>query len=237
MLTLSVSIDHIAMVREAGRRGSPDPVHAAVLAELGGAGGITCHLQSERSHVQERDLRLLKQTVKTKLNLEMSPTTEMVQFAMDILPHSVTLVPEKRTESEIEGGLDVIVSEKDISGVVDALQRNNVTVSLFVNPDIRQIKAAKRTGAAIVEIHTGHYANALGDKQAEEYYKFTDAVVAAHKFGLRVRAGHSLDYGNAQLVSKTKYIEELIIGHAVVARACLTGMDTAVRDMKTLITG
>lgn len=235
MATLGVNIDHIATLREARKGAQPDPVAAAVLAELAGAHGITCHLREDRRHIQERDVRLLKQTVKTHLNLEMAPTSEMVQFAMDILPTMVTLVPEKRSELTTEGGLDVLVMEREIASVVETLQRNNIVVSLFIDPDLKQIKAAKRVNAVAVEVHTGHYANALGQKQAEEYYRVADAIIASHKLGLVVNAGHGLDYTNVTRISRIEHVAELNIGHSIVARASLTGMEKAVRDMLALI--
>jgi len=235
MASLGVNIDHIATVREARKGANPDPVQAAVLAELAGAQGITCHLREDHRHIQERDVRVLKQAVKTHLNLEMAPTAEMVQFAIDILPYMSTLVPEKREELTTEGGLDVIGGEKEIAKAVETLQRNNVIVSLFIDPDIRQIKAAKRTGAAFVEIHTGLYSNAIGEKVQEEFYRIADSVIAAHKLGMNVNAGHGLDYTNVTPVAKLENIKELNIGHSIVARACLVGMDTAVRDMLALM--
>ncbi len=235
MATLGVNIDHIATVRETRKGQSPDPVEAAVLAELAGANGITCHLREDRRHVQDRDVRILKKTVKTHLNLEMAPTAEMVQFAVDVLPYMATLVPEKRAELTTEGGLDIVASEREISSVVETLQRNNVRVSLFIDPDLKQIKAAKRTGASTVEIHTGLYANATGDSRSEEIYRLTDSVIASHKLGLRVNAGHGLDYSNVMGIARLDHIEELNIGYSIVARACLVGMDRAVRDMLALI--
>lgn len=235
MATLGVNIDHIATIREARKGNSPDPVEAAVLAELAGAHGITCHLREDRRHIQDRDVRLLKQVVKTHLNLEMAPIPEIVQFAVDILPWMATIVPEKRAELTTEGGLDVIVAERDITQVVETLQRNNIRVSLFIDPDIKQIRAAKRTGAAAVEIHTGYYANAMGDKQTEEYYRISDAVMAANKLDMQVNAGHGLDYTNTELIAQLDNIAELNIGHSIVARASLVGMDRAVRDMLKLV--
>jgi len=235
MATLGVNIDHIATVREARKAASPDPVEAAVLAELAGANGITCHLREDRRHIQDRDVRILKKTVKSHLNLEMACTTEMIQFAVDLLPFMTTLVPERRAELTTEGGLDVVAAERELSGAVETLQRNNVRVSLFIDPDLKQIKAAKRTGASAVEIHTGQYANASGDRRKEELYRLTDAVIAANKLGLLVNAGHGLDYNNVEAVAALEHIEELNIGFSIVARACLVGMERAVRDMLALV--
>lgn len=235
MVTLGVNVDHIATIREARKGVNPDPAQAAVLAELAGAGGITCHLRTDRRHIQDRDVRVLKQVVKTHLNLEMGPTAEMVQFAIDILPYMSTLVPENRAELTTEGGLDVAGNEREIAQVVESLQRNNILVSLFIDPDIKQIKAAKRIGASTVEIHTGYYANAVSDHRTEEYYRIADAVMAAQKLALHINAGHGLDYTNVTPIARLSHVEELNIGHSIVARASLVGMEQAVRDMLALM--
>jgi pyridoxine 5-phosphate synthase len=237
MATLGVNIDHIATIREARKGVSPDPVQAAVLAELAGAHGITCHLREDRRHIQDRDVRILKQVVKTHLNLEMAPTADMVQFAMDILPYMATLVPEKRAELTTEGGLDVISNEKEIAGVVEVLHRNNILVSLFIDPDVKQVRAAKHTGVTTIEIHTGQYANAVGENQTDEYYRIVNAAVAANKMELDVNAGHGLDYHNVRKIAEIEHVREMNIGHSIIARSCLVGMDLAVRDMLMLVEG
>lgn len=228
---LTLNLDPVVVLREAGNTSNPDPVHAAVVAELAGVHGIACHLHSNRSTIQERDVRILRQTVKTSLNLEIAPNNENIQFATDILPDRVTLVAEKDPSNPKAGALDVLVLEKEIKNVVDSLHRNNTPVCLFVDPDTNQIKAAKRVQAAMVEIHTGYYANASGEKQVEEHYRLVNAVVAAQKFGLRVHMGGGLDYGNVESVARLDGVEELHIGHAIVAKASLVGLDKGIREM------
>lgn len=232
---LSLNLDPVVVLREAGNTGNPDPVHAAVVAELAGAHGVACHLRSNRSTVQERDVRILRQTVKTSLNLEIAPNNENIQFATDILPDRVTLVAEKDPANPKASALDALVLEKEIKSVIDSLHRNNTPVCLFVDPDIKQIKAASRSGAALVEVHTGYYANASGEKQVEEHYRLANAVVAAHKLGLRVHMGAGLNYGNVESVAKLDGVEELHVGHAIVAKASLVGLDRAIREMIDLI--
>ncbi|MBD3391150.1 MAG: pyridoxine 5'-phosphate synthase [Chitinivibrionales bacterium] len=235
MPTLGVNIDHIATLRQARGGKEPDPLQAAVLAELAGAHGITAHLREDRRHMQDRDIYLLKQTVTTHLNLEMAATSEMVQVAMDVTPHMATLVPEKREERTTEGGLAVRGKERDLEKIIENLHEHNILVSLFVDPDIQQIKAAARSGASHVELHTGYYANASGQAQDDELAKLQDAAIAAHKLGLRVNAGHGLNYRNTSRVADLDHIEELNIGHAIISRAALVGMDLAVRDMLALL--
>lgn len=235
MAALGVNVDHIATIRQARGGTEPDPVKAAVLAELSGANGITAHLREDRRHIQDRDIYLLKQVVSTHLNLEMAAIPEMVHIAADVLPYMATLVPERREERTTEGGLAVAGKERDLEKTVESLQENNVLVSLFIDPEIQQIKAARRIGATCVELHTGYYANARGQARAEELAKLSDAALAAAKLGLRVNAGHGLDYGNTAPVAAIAEIEELNIGHAIVSRAALMGIDNAVRDMVSLV--
>jgi pyridoxine 5-phosphate synthase len=235
MATLGVNIDHIATLRQARGGREPDPVQAAVLAELAGASGITAHLREDRRHMQDRDIYLLKQVVTTHLNLEMAATQEMTDLAVDVLPWMVTLVPEKREERTTEGGLDVRGKETDLAKKIRTLQDNNILVSLFVNPDVQEVRAARKVGATHVELHTGLYANAAGAAAAEELQRLRDAAFVAVKHGLRVNAGHGLNYRNARPVAQLDGVEELNIGHAIIARASLAGMESAVRDMLALL--
>ncbi|MGF1460363.1 MAG: pyridoxine 5'-phosphate synthase [Leptolyngbyaceae cyanobacterium] len=238
MPTLGVNIDHIATIRQARRTVEPDPVAAAVLAELAGADGITVHLREDRRHIQEQDVRLLRQTVRTHLNLEMAATPEMVNIALDIKPDYVTLVPEKREEVTTEGGLDVAGQCDRIAQVVSTLQNAGMPVSLFINAEPEQIAAAKKTGAKFVELHTGRYAEAQGEaEQTEELSYLTVGTKEAIAAGLRVNAGHGLTYQNTYLVAKIEGMEELNIGHTIISRASLVGMERAVREMKQVMRG
>ena len=235
MATLSVNIDHIATLRQARRAPDPDPVAAAVLCELAGAHGITCHLREDRRHIQDRDLQLLRQTVKTRLNLEMAATEEMVKIAMGQRPDMVTLVPEKRAELTTEGGLNAVGLSETLEPAIRRLQEQNILVSLFVDPDLRQVKAAARLRADYVELHTGHYANARGSAKAEALAVIKDMAFAASKLGLGVNAGHGLDYLNTPFVAGIEVVEDLAIGFSIIARAALVGLDRAVRDMLKII--
>lgn len=236
MATLGVNVDHIATIRQARGGNDPDPVHAAVLAELAGATGITAHLREDRRHIQDRDIYILKQVIKTHLNLEMALTPEIMKIAIDVLPFMVTLVPEKREERTTEGGLLVREHEKELSKAIETFRHNHILVSLFIAPDLNEIKAAKRVGATHIELHTGAYANATSAGSVlEELGKLKDAAMAANKFGLHVNAGHGLNYRNVADVARIDYMEDLNIGHSIVARASLVGMDSAVRDMIALI--
>ncbi len=235
MVTLGVNVDHIATLRQARGGDEPDPVQAAVLAELAGAHGITAHLREDRRHMQDRDIYLLKQTATTHLNLEMAFTSEMVQIALDVCPYMVSLVPEKREERTTEGGLNVRGKERDLAKGIDSFRENNILVSIFIDPDIQQLKSAVKTGATHVELHTGYYANATGQAQSDELHRLQDAAIAAHKLGLVVNAGHGLNYRNVAPVARLDYVEELNIGHSIISRASLIGMDNAVRDMLALI--
>ena len=236
MTTLGVNVDHIATLRQARGGHDPDPLQAAVLAELGGARGITAHLREDRRHVQDRDIYLLKQLVTTHLNMEMAPTPEMTNIAVDVLPFMVTLVPEQRQELTTEGGVPVREREKEFSKAVETFRDHKILVSLFINPDINDVKAAKRIGATHVELHTGYYANANGATSvAEELGKLQDAALVAVKLGLHLNAGHGLNYLNVSPVARIEGMQELNIGHAIVARASLIGMEAAVRDMVALL--
>jgi len=236
MVRLAVNVDHVATIREARGGKEPDPVAAAVLAETAGADGIICHLREDRRHIKDRDLKLLKEVVKTHLNLEMAATEEMIGIALSVAPDMVTLVPERRQELTTEGGLDVVSQVDYLKEVVSRLRASNIVVSLFVDPDIRQIKAAARVGADYVEIHTGEYANAEDiETQMEELEKIKSMALAASKLGLGVSAGHGLNYQNVRSVAQVEKIEELNIGHSIISRAVFVGMERAVRDMIALI--
>lgn len=236
MPKLGVNIDHVATVRQARRTFEPDPVRAAIICELAGADGIVAHLREDRRHVQDRDLDIIKQVVNRKLNLEMAATDEMVEKALGILPDQVTLVPERREELTTEGGLDVRKQTRDLSRVVETLQGKGITVSLFIDPEEEQIKASVETGAGAVEVHTGRYAETYlkGDFR-EELRRVATAVEIAKKTHLSVHAGHGLTYENVELVAKIGGIEELNIGHTIIARAVLVGLERAVRDMIALV--
>jgi len=235
MATLGVNIDHIATLRQARGGKDPDPVQAAVLSELAGAHGITAHLREDRRHMQDKDIYMLKQVVTTHFNLEMAATDEMLQIAIDVLPWMATLVPERREERTTEGGLAVAGREKELTKAIESLQNHAILVSLFIAPDIQEIKAAKRCGANYVELHTGFYANAARQARADELEKLTIAAEYAHRTGLRVNAGHGLNYHNVSVIADIPHVEELNIGHAIIARAALTGIEAAVRDMLALI--
>ncbi len=238
MPTLGVNIDHVATIRQARRTVEPDPVGAAVLAELAGADGITVHLREDRRHIQDRDVRLLRQTVRTHLNLEMAATDEMVSIALEIRPDYVTLVPERREEVTTEGGLDVAGQIDRMQQVVDALQQANIPVSLFIDADSAQIDAAAIVKAKFIELHTGRYAEAKDDaSRAQELTFLKKGCQQALAAGIRVNAGHGLTYWNVYPVACLPGMEELNIGHTIVSRAVLVGMERAVREMKQAIRG
>jgi len=233
---LGLNVDHVATVRQARGGIEPDPVTAAAMGELAGAEGITIHLREDRRHIQDRDLEILRQTVKTKLNLEMAATQEMVRTALKTKPEQVTLVPEKRQELTTEGGLDVILNLKSITDTVKRLQGGGIVVSLFVDPNQEQIKAANKTGADYIEIHTGSYAEARDWKsQQQELENIDTAIKLARKVNMGVNAGHGLNYFNIKALAALGGIEEYNIGHSIMARAILVGLDRAVRDMVELI--
>jgi pyridoxine 5-phosphate synthase len=235
MATLGVNVDHIATIRQARGGREPDPVSGATLAEIAGAHGITAHLREDRRHIQDRDIYLLKQVVATRLNLEMAATPDILKVAIDVLPFMVTLVPERREERTTEGGLMVAGKERDFAAAMESFRNNNILVSLFIDPDLAQIKAAKRLGATHIELHTGYYANAKGQASIDELERLRDATMFARKFELRVNAGHGLHYNNVGPVAKIDGIEELNIGHSIISRAVLVGMERAVSDMLALI--
>lgn len=233
---LGVNLDHIATVREARKTIEPDPVQAVTLAESAGADGITIHLREDRRHINDRDLRLMREIVKTRLNLEMAPIDEMVTIASDIKPDQVTLVPEKREEVTTEGGLCVTEQFGRLKNIVEGLNRINIQVSLFIDPHNEQIKAAGETGTKFVEINTASYSEAEGeDALISEYEKICRAVKLSSDIGLRVNAGHGLTYRNIELLAKLKEIEEFNIGHNIIARAVFVGLYKAVKEMKRLL--
>ena len=235
MASLGVNIDHIANVRQARQTVEPDPVPMAMLAELGGADGITVHLREDRRHIQDRDLDLLRKTVRSRLNLEMAATPEMLGIALKIKPDMVTLVPERREEVTTEGGLDVVAQESSLRDIVDQLQTAAIPVSLFVDPDTQQLQASFSSGARWVELHTGAYAEACWAEQPIELARLTEATARARSLGLRVNAGHGLTYQNVEAVAAIEGIEELNIGHTIVARSIVVGLQEAVREMKRLV--
>ena len=232
---LGINIDHIATIREARKIREPDPIAAAYIAELAGANGITAHLREDKRHIQDRDIRLLRGTVTTKLNLEMAPTQEMIQFAINIQPDMVTLVPENRQELSTEDGLNVAAAAEVLAKAVMTLKNNDIAVSVFIEPETEQVKAAKKVGANYVEFNTGKYATAfeLGSREEvdREISALQDMTVLAHKYGLNVFAGRGLNYRNVEPVAQIDGIDEIIIGHSIVSRAALVGMDRAVKEM------
>jgi pyridoxine 5-phosphate synthase len=233
MASLGVNIDHIANVRQARRSVEPDPVRCALLAELGGADGITVHLRADRRHIQDRDVELLRQVVKTRLNVEMAATQEMVRMALTVRPHQITLVPERREELTTEGGLDVVLNSTHLRPVARSLGEGGIEVSLFIDPALEQVKEAHKIGVSAVEINTAAWADAADEKAREAALrKVEDAARLGRKLGLQVHAGHGLDYRNVGPVAALTEITELNIGHAIVARAMLVGMERAVREMQ-----
>ena len=236
MPRLGVNIDHVATIRQARGVIYPDPIIAAGIVELAGADRIVCHLREDRRHIQDRDLRILREIIQTQLNLEMAATEEMVRIALATKPNIVTLVPEKREELTTEGGLDVIKFFPSLKKAVQRLRKGGISVSLFVDPKKDQIKASEGVGAEIIEIHTGHYCDAKTSLQEdEELKKILDAVAEASHCNLQIAAGHGLNYVNVRRIAEIKEIEELNIGHSIIARAVLVGLDRAVREMIALI--
>jgi pyridoxine 5-phosphate synthase len=235
-MRLGVNIDHVATIREARGIDIPDPVAAAAIAELAGAEGITVHLREDRRHIQDRDVRILRETIKTKMNLEMANVPEIVSIALATGPEDVCLVPEKREEVTTEGGLDVVGQAAALAPTIARLAEAGIRVSLFIDPEEDQIRAATDSGAPFIELHTGRYAEAKTDDDRQRTYD--EIVVAADLAldeGLRVNAGHGLNYRNVQPIASLEGIEELNIGHAIIARAVLVGLGQAVREMRDLI--
>jgi pyridoxine 5-phosphate synthase len=235
-MLLGVNVDHVATVREARKTFEPDPVMAATLAILAGAAGITAHLREDRRHMHDRDLRLLREIVPCELNLEMAGTDEMIRIALEVKPDMVTLVPEKRHELTTEGGLDMNGQKERLKNAIGKIHDAGIPVSLFINPHIMDVDISKEVGADMVEIHTGLYANAKGKKQEVELHRVMETVKTAGKTGLTVNAGHGLTYFNVNSIAAIEGIRGLYIGHSIISRAVLVGIERAVREMKELIT-
>jgi pyridoxine 5-phosphate synthase len=236
MIKLGVNVDHVATIRQARMTCEPDPVTAAGLADLGGADIITIHLREDRRHIQDRDLEILRETVFTKLNLEMTTSQEIVDIALKIKPGQITLVPEKRQEITTEGGLSVTSQKKLLTEVIKKFKDNNIYVSLFIDPDKEQIIASGEVGAQSIELHTGSYANAVNEEQSAELLEVLKrGVMIAQDVGLRINAGHGLTYKNTGPIVEHLDIEELHIGHSIISRAIFVGIEGAVREMKELI--
>ncbi len=238
MPSLGVNIDHVATLREIRQGREPEPVLAALIAQAAGADSVVVHLREDRRHIQERDLYLLKEVVKVKLNLEMATAPEIVKIASTVRPDQATLVPEKRQELTTEGGLDVAGNCSRVERVLRRLQRRGIQVSLFIDPDKHQINASKKIGAKIIELHTGRYAEAKNLRESEKYLReIKQAASYARERGFIVNAGHGLNYYNVVAVAKIKQIEELNIGYSIVCRSVTTGLEEAIRQMKSLIKG
>jgi pyridoxine 5-phosphate synthase len=235
MAQLGVNIDHVATIRQARRTYEPDPVWAAALAELGGADGITIHLREDRRHIQTRDLMVLHETVTVKLNLEMACNDEVVEIACRVKPQQATLVPENREEITTEGGLDIVGQRARVAEVTKRLHGAGISVSLFLDPDARQVETAGELQADAVELHTGRYALASGPQQDKELAILRDAGALVRQLGMTLHAGHGLTYRNVQPIARIEAMHELNIGHSIVARAVMVGFQQAVREMKELI--
>jgi len=236
MPALGVNIDHVATLREVRKGIEPEPVFAALICQAQGADSIVVHLREDRRHIKERDLYILKEAVKIKLNLEMSVAEDIVEIACKVKPDQATLVPEKRQEITTEGGLDVRAHFKKIKQAADKLARKGIEVSLFIDPDKKQIDAAKKLGIGMIELHTGRYAEARDKKEEDRYFRELEAAVNyARNKGLQVFAGHGLNYYNVSRIARIKGIEELNIGYSIVCRAVLVGLERAIKEMKILI--
>ncbi len=235
-ILLGVNIDHVATLRQARGTRYPNPVHAALQAEQAGADAITLHLREDRRHIQEHDVLMLKDSLLTRMNLEMAVTDKMLAFAEKVRPEDCCLVPESREELTTEGGLDVVSQENHIKEACQQLAEAGIRVSLFIDADLSQIEAAKRCGAPVIEIHTGHFADADNNDEAlKQLKKITEAVEIAHDLGLQVNAGHGLHYHNVQAIASIAHIRELNIGHAIIAEAVFCGLQPAVSNMKKLM--
>lgn len=235
-MRLGVNIDHVATVRQARGANEPDPVAASFLVELAGAEGIVVHLREDRRHIQDRDLEILRKVVKLHLNLEMAATEEMIGIALKTKPDMVTLVPEKREELTTEGGLDAQSLSNDLTGAISTLRAGGIVVSLFIDPDASQLKAAAKVGADVVELHTGEYANASNTEEAiAQLERIRNGAILGEKLGLGVSAGHGLTYQNVAEIAAIEQIQELNIGHSIISRAVLVGLERAVLDMLDII--
>lgn len=236
MATLGLNIDHVATIRQARGGIDPDPIAAACIAELAGAEAITVHLREDRRHIQDRDVRLLKQILKTRMNLEMAATEEIQKIALEIIPYSCTLVPEKRQEITTEGGLDVASNIEYMTKFTKTLNDKGIIVSMFIDPDSTQIEASAEVGAQFIELHTGQYAEKFNTPDEEkELNKLKEAAMLAKKLGLKVNAGHGLNYFNIRPVASIDNMVELNIGHSIISKSIFVGLDRAVRDMISLI--
>jgi pyridoxine 5-phosphate synthase len=234
-IALGVNIDHVATLRQARRVSYPDPVYAALLAEDAGADSITLHLREDRRHIQDRDVFAMRAALQTRMNLEMAVTDEMLRIALQVAPQDCCLVPESRAEITTEGGLDVLAQGARVADAVAALGGAGIRVSLFIDPDLEQVEAARRCGAPVIELHTGAYAGAVGAPRARELERLRSAAQLADSLGLTVNAGHGLHYHNVEPIAAIPQIIELNIGHSIVARAITDGLAKAVRDMKELM--
>lgn len=235
MVELGVNIDHVATLRQARRTVEPDPVAAAVLAELGGADSITIHLREDRRHIQDRDVRVLAETLRAKFNFELSCAPEIVQIACSVRPEQATLVPEKRQEVTTEGGLDLRPRSPELRNAIAILRDSGISVSLFIDPDDQQVRIAKELGVDAVELHTGQYAEARGQEQLQELRRLEHASQLVNDMGLKLHAGHGLTYQNVRPLAAIPGMRELNIGHSIVSRAVLVGIKEAVREMKLLL--
>ncbi len=236
MTHLAINVDHVATVRNARGIAEPDPVTAASICELAGADGIVVHLREDRRHIHDRDVRLLRETIKTRLNLEMGDNKEIIEIALNLKPDMVTLVPEKRKELTTEGGLNVSSQKKKLAKTISRMDKAGIPVSLFIDPEAKQVKAAYAIGATYVELHTGRYCDASNDTEREREYQYiASAAEEAYQMGLRVNAGHGLDYQTTARIAALDTIEELSIGHAIITRAVYVGLDQAVREMAKII--
>ncbi len=236
--TLGVNIDHVATVRQARQSSEPNLFAAATLAELGGANGITLHLREDRRHIQDRDVYLIKEIIQTRLNLEIAATEEMVKIALDIKPDYITLVPEKREEITTEGGLDVRKNLEFLKKIVGKIQDNGIPTSLFIDSDESQIQASENTKAKFIELHTGKYANSIHNRQRQDELGMLQlACCKATDLGIKINAGHGLNYSNVHPIACLPGIRELNIGHTIISRAVLVGMEKAVKEMKLAIKG
>jgi len=236
MTRLAINVDHVATIRQARGISEPDPVTAAAICELAGAAGIVVHLREDRRHIQDRDVRLLRQTIQTKLNLEMGANKEIIDIALELKPDLITLVPEKREELTTEGGLDIISQTKKIAKVIEKMHKAAIPVSLFLDPDPKQLAVAMEIGATFVELHTGRYCDATDDDlRQHEFDLIAAAAEEGEGMGLRICAGHGLNYQNTAPIAALDTIEELSIGHAIIGRAIFTGLDKAVRDMLAIV--
>lgn len=236
MKRLHINVDHVATIRQARKIKYPDPVTAALMCEMSGADGITVHLREDRRHIQDRDVRILKETVKTILNLEMATSPEIIKIALTVVPDIITLVPEKRQELTTEGGLNLKSEITRFQDIIKQFHDKGIRVSLFIDPDKETIQAAKETGAEQIELHTGRYCDATAQEMEKELQRIIEGAQYGAKLGLKIAAGHGLNYDNIIPVAKIKEIEEFNIGHSIVAHSIFVGIQQAVREMKNLIT-